>query len=91
MSEALLASHVLLWIVVVVLAGVVAALVRQVGILHERVAPVGALATADGLAVGTRLRVLPNHACATATMHARCHVVDRSRVVIDVWERVAGW
>ena len=43
MIDALLASNVLLWLVIVVLAGVVAALARQVGVLHERLAPVGAL------------------------------------------------
>jgi methylamine dehydrogenase accessory protein MauD len=43
MTEALLVSHVVLWILVVALAAVVLALVRQIGILHERVAPAGAL------------------------------------------------
>ncbi|MFQ5696770.1 MAG: methylamine dehydrogenase accessory protein MauD [Myxococcota bacterium] len=43
MSGALLVSNLLLWGAVVVLAGVVLALVRQVGVLHERVAPAGAL------------------------------------------------
>src|SRR5688572_10292728 len=37
---------------VVVLAGVVAALVRQMGVLYERVAPVGALMTGKGPLVG---------------------------------------
>jgi len=48
MIDALLASNALLWLVIVVLAGVVAALARQVGVLHERLAPLGALATASG-------------------------------------------
>ena len=52
MTEALVLSNVLLWVLVIVLAAVVVALARQVGILHERVAPVGALATAEGPAVG---------------------------------------
>jgi methylamine dehydrogenase accessory protein MauD len=43
MSEALFASHVLLWALVVGLAVAVAALARQIGVLHERVAPAGAL------------------------------------------------
>jgi len=58
MTEALLVSTVLLWILVLVLAGIVVALVRQVGILHERVAPVGALATAEGPAIGEPSPVL---------------------------------
>ena len=52
MNEALLVSNVLLWIAVVVLAAVVAALVRQIGVLHERVFPVGALVMPGGPRVG---------------------------------------
>lgn len=52
MTEALLVSNVLLWALVLVLAVVVIALARQVGVLHERLAPVGALATQPGPAVG---------------------------------------
>ncbi len=52
MTEALLVSTIALWATVVALALVVFALVRQVGVLHERVAPVGALSTAAGPKVG---------------------------------------
>lgn len=41
--------------------------------------------------VGSMLRVLPNHACATAAMFDRYHVTDGSLEVIDVWHRVNGW
>ncbi len=41
--------------------------------------------------LGRRLRVLPNHACATATMHGRYHVVDGTAAVVEVWTRVGGW
>ena len=42
--------------------------------------------------VGTLLRVLPNHACATASEHASYHIVDGSGPeVLDRWERFAGW
>jgi len=51
-TQALIVSNVVLWIAVVVLAGVVAALVRQIGVLYERVAPAGALMTGRGPAVG---------------------------------------
>ena len=44
----LLVSQVLLWIVVLLLAVAVIALARQVGVLHERIAPVGALAIGRG-------------------------------------------
>jgi methylamine dehydrogenase accessory protein MauD len=52
MIDALIVSNVLLWICVVVLAAVVLALVRQVGVLHERVSPAGALVVGEGPRVG---------------------------------------
>jgi methylamine dehydrogenase accessory protein MauD len=51
-TEALLVSNALLWVAVVVLALVVVALVRQIGVLHERLQPVGALALSGGPRVG---------------------------------------
>jgi methylamine dehydrogenase accessory protein MauD len=48
----LLVSNILLWIVVLALSLVIVALARQIGVLHERVAPVGALATGRGPEVG---------------------------------------
>lgn len=52
MTEALLVSNILLWCLVIVLALVVLALARQVGVLHERVAPAGALMPTSGPKVG---------------------------------------
>lgn len=52
MIETLVASNVLLWLVVVVLCVVVLALVRQIGVLHERLGPVGALSLSQGPKVG---------------------------------------
>jgi methylamine dehydrogenase accessory protein MauD len=49
---ALAISNAVLWVLVLVLAGVVLALVRQVGVLHERIAPAGALMLQRGLVVG---------------------------------------
>ena len=43
------------------------------------------------LPVGTRLRILPNHACATAAQHERYHVVDGGREVAAIWQRFSGW
>jgi methylamine dehydrogenase accessory protein MauD len=51
---ALAISNIVLWIVVVALLIVVLALVRQVGVLHERIAPAGALMLNRGLSVGER-------------------------------------
>jgi methylamine dehydrogenase accessory protein MauD len=47
-------SVVVLWIVVLALLAVVFALTRQLGVLHERIAPVGALMLNRGLTVGER-------------------------------------
>jgi methylamine dehydrogenase accessory protein MauD len=58
MTEALLISNVLLWLAIVVLAAVVVALVRQIGVLHERVFPVGALVMPGGPRVGEAAPVL---------------------------------
>lgn len=52
MNEALLVSNIVLWVLVIVLALIVLALARQVGILHERVAPAGALMPTSGPKVG---------------------------------------
>jgi len=41
--------------------------------------------------VGTRLRVLPNHACLTAAAHDRYHVIDGGDDVVAVWPRMNGW
>ncbi len=48
----ILASQILLWVAVSVLAVLVAALARQVGLLHERIAPAGALTLHQQVKVG---------------------------------------
>jgi D-serine deaminase-like pyridoxal phosphate-dependent protein len=37
------------------------------------------------------VKILPNHACATAAAHERYFVTDGSDRIVDVWERVNGW
>ena len=41
--------------------------------------------------VGTRLRILPNHACATGAQHDAYHVVRGGTEVVDRWPRFGGW
>ncbi len=48
----LVISNIVLWILVLVLAGVLLAVVRQLGVLHERITPAGALMLNRGLTVG---------------------------------------
>jgi D-serine deaminase-like pyridoxal phosphate-dependent protein len=41
--------------------------------------------------VGSMVRILPNHACATASAYDRYFVSDGTEQIVDVWERVNGW
>jgi len=43
-----------------------------------------------GLSIGDRVRILPNHACATAEMHAEMVLVDSERILGRV-SRPRGW
>ncbi len=56
--DPLVASNAVLWVLVLALAGVVLALLRQVGVLHERIAPAGALVGSERPAVGEEAPVL---------------------------------
>ena len=52
----MLVSQILLWIAVIVLGALVAALARQVGILHERIAPAGALTLHQKINIGEAVK-----------------------------------
>ncbi len=52
MTETLLVSNVILWCLVIALVVIVIALARQVGLLHERISPAGALMPTNGPKVG---------------------------------------
>jgi len=52
MTNLLIASNIVLWVALIVLATIVFALVRQIGVLYERVAPAGALSINQQLKVG---------------------------------------
>ena len=61
----------------------------------------GVISHRDGLAlteekfpIGTVLRILPNHACATAAQFDRYHLLDKSSKNLTVsgeWGRFSGW
>jgi len=61
MLTALIVSNVILWILVLALLGVVLALLRQVGVLHERISPAGALVGREGPRAGEPAPVLEVH------------------------------
>ncbi|MGN6058957.1 MAG: alanine racemase [Sphingomicrobium sp.] len=41
--------------------------------------------------IGRRVKILPNHACATAAAYERYFVTDGTERIIATWERVNGW
>jgi len=45
----------------------------------------------DRLAIGSRVRILPNHSCATAAMFDAFHVVDGDTEIVEKWPRCVGW
>lgn len=63
------------------------AIVGEVHQEHGLIRPVAGLS----VAVGERVRVLPNHACMTAAAYDRYHVVDAGSQIEAIWPRVNGW
>jgi D-serine deaminase-like pyridoxal phosphate-dependent protein len=52
----------------------------------------GSGGTLPDLAIGDRVRVLPNHACATGAQHPAYNVVRGSDLEVEaVWPRFGGW
>jgi D-serine deaminase-like pyridoxal phosphate-dependent protein len=52
----------------------------------------GSSAHLPGLAIGARVRILPNHACATAAQHDSYHVIASGRRTVEaIWPRFRGW
>lgn len=52
----------------------------------------GSSAALPELPVGTLVRILPNHACATAAQHAAYQVLGGGpREIAACWPRIAGW
>jgi len=72
--NALVISNIVLWILVLVLAAVLLAVVRQLGVLHERIAPAGALMLSRGLKVGEAAPVLE-----VQDLQGRAHRVGEAR------------
>ena len=51
----------------------------------------GSAGTLPDLPVGSRVRILPNHACATGAQHDSYHVLGDAGGVSAVWPRIRGW
>jgi methylamine dehydrogenase accessory protein MauD len=59
-----MASQLLLWVVVILQGITIYALARQIGVLHERVAPAGAMVSGVGPGVGEQSPLIEVHAMA---------------------------
>ncbi len=51
----------------------------------------GASINFDEIPIGSRLHIMPNHACATTSMHKQYHVFDTQDATYEVWNRIQGW
>lgn len=47
--------------------------------------------TPDDFPIGSRVRILPNHACATAAMHLQYQVLQADSTEPAIWTRITGW
>jgi len=45
----------------------------------------------ESFGIGSMVRILPNHACATGAMYDRYYITDGSTEIMDVWHRINGW
>lgn len=45
----------------------------------------------ENFPIGTYIRILPHHACATGAMHNSYFIVNGSTEIIDEWQRCNGW
>jgi len=62
---------------------------QEHGVLALRPGSTGRL---PDLALGDRVRILPNHACATGAQHGAYHVVRGASPVVEAqWPRFGGW
>jgi D-serine deaminase-like pyridoxal phosphate-dependent protein len=67
-------------------------IVTEVNQEHGVIAPrAGGSTGLPALAVGDLVRILPNHACATAAQHDRYHVLAADGGAIACWCRFGGW
>ncbi len=52
----------------------------------------GSRASLPELPVGARVRILPNHACATASQFSYYNVIaENTNICVNSWERFSGW
>jgi D-serine deaminase-like pyridoxal phosphate-dependent protein len=62
---------------------------QEHGIIARR--PGGEAGEACFLPIGSQVRILPNHACATAAQFPHYQALDPALGAIEVWQRFYGW
>ncbi len=60
---------------------------QEHGLLMLRAGEAGSMPV---LPIGSLVRILPNHACATAAQHGHYHLIENGRVMAR-WDRLRGW
>ena len=65
--------------------------VAEVNQEHGMIASAKGAPPFERLPVGTRLRILPSHACMTAAPYAAYHVLDGGDEVVAMWDKATGW
>jgi methylamine dehydrogenase accessory protein MauD len=80
--DALIVSNVLLWLAVAGLAVVVWALTRQIGVLHERLAPAGALTLSGGIKAGETVPALTLTTLAGSTLSLASFAANGRAVLV---------
>jgi len=80
--DALIVSNVVLWILLGGLALVVFALTRQIGVLHERLAPAGALTLAGGIKAGETVPALALTTLDGRTLQLDSFAADKRGVLL---------
>lgn len=53
--------------------------------------PNSSVLAVDDFPLGCGVRILPNHACATAAMHQQYQVLSEDGQGHEVWQRILGW
>lgn len=76
MIDALLISNVLVWVALFALTVAVMALARQIGVLHERIRPVGALALGKTIAAGEQAPAFQLPSLTGGTVSIGGHATD---------------
>jgi D-serine deaminase-like pyridoxal phosphate-dependent protein len=62
---------------------------QEHGIIASR--PGGTSSAAPLLPIGSQVRIMPNHACATAAQFPCYHTLGEKREPMDSWQRFYGW